>query len=252
MIQVIAGQTVYQALNKIFIKKNVPWFKCDLYYVGDYQSIDPQMDAQFLGSKEICLIERCLFVISLVPISINLCVKSNLKKSINSTIQPILEYYQIQTNTCVIHLNSGNFSINLKDPCSCIDNQHLLIVNKHQNMLLSHTELDKYTNISLSDFLPPNFQDFQLKFDELGVLKKYITNSNKNASSSSTNVPSSPLLSNISQTNLLNNNNNNSNINNNNISEQQQLDHLDSIAQNCTTQTTNKTSLILQSVGEDQ
>lgn len=28
MIQVISGQTVYQALNKIFIRKNVPWFKC--------------------------------------------------------------------------------------------------------------------------------------------------------------------------------------------------------------------------------
>ena len=61
MIQVAAGQTVYQALNKIFIRKNVPWFKCgkilifsvenkhyfkiilhlhkDLYYVGDYQVI---------------------------------------------------------------------------------------------------------------------------------------------------------------------------------------------------------------------
>ena len=58
MIQVQSGQTVYQALSKIFIRKNVPWFKCgkltlkltffsiffycefilkDLYYVGDYQ-----------------------------------------------------------------------------------------------------------------------------------------------------------------------------------------------------------------------
>jgi hypothetical protein len=62
------------------------------------------MDAQHLGSKEICLVERCLFIISLIPISINLCVKSNLKKSIHSTIQPILEFYQIQTNNCSIHL----------------------------------------------------------------------------------------------------------------------------------------------------
>lgn len=28
MIQVQSGQTVYQALSKIFIRKNVPWFKC--------------------------------------------------------------------------------------------------------------------------------------------------------------------------------------------------------------------------------
>jgi len=38
--------------------------------------------------------------------------------------------------------------------------------------VLSHTELDKYTNVSLNDFIPANFQDFQLQFDELGILKK--------------------------------------------------------------------------------
>lgn len=37
MIQAIPGRTVFQALSKIFNKKNVPWYKCDLYFVGDYQ-----------------------------------------------------------------------------------------------------------------------------------------------------------------------------------------------------------------------
>ena len=36
MIQTIPGQTVYQALKKIFIKKQIPWYKCDLYYVDEY------------------------------------------------------------------------------------------------------------------------------------------------------------------------------------------------------------------------
>ncbi len=39
-------------------------------------------------------------------------------------------------------------------------------------IVLSHTELDKYTNVSLNDFIPANFHDFQLQFDELGILKK--------------------------------------------------------------------------------
>lgn len=104
MIQAIPGQSVYQALNKIFIKKNIPWYKCDLYFVGDYSQIDQQMDAQLLGSKEICLVERCLFVLSLIPIAINLCVKSNLKKTIGSILQPILDSYQIKTNNSLIYL----------------------------------------------------------------------------------------------------------------------------------------------------
>jgi hypothetical protein len=37
MIMVIQGQTVYQVLNKILQKKNIPWFKCDIYHIGDYQ-----------------------------------------------------------------------------------------------------------------------------------------------------------------------------------------------------------------------
>lgn len=39
MIQAIPGRTVFQALSKIFMKKNVPWYKCDLYFVEDYQVI---------------------------------------------------------------------------------------------------------------------------------------------------------------------------------------------------------------------
>ena len=38
--------------------------------------------------------------------------------------------------------------------------------------MLSHNELDKYTNVSLNDFIPGNLTDFQLQFDELGILKK--------------------------------------------------------------------------------
>lgn len=36
MIQPLPGQTVYQAMNKILSKKNIPWYKSDLYFVGDY------------------------------------------------------------------------------------------------------------------------------------------------------------------------------------------------------------------------
>ena len=104
MIQASSGQTVYQALAKIFSKKGVPWYKCDLYFVGDYSIIDSQADAQMLGSKEICLVERCLFVISLIPIAINLCVKANMKKTIASVLQPILDSYQIKSNIVTIYL----------------------------------------------------------------------------------------------------------------------------------------------------
>ena len=104
MIQANSGQTVYQALSKIFLRKSVPWYKCDLYFVGDYSLIDSQADAQILGSKEICLVERCLFVISLIPIAINLCVKANSKKTIASALQPILDSYQIKSSSVTIYL----------------------------------------------------------------------------------------------------------------------------------------------------
>lgn len=39
MIIVKPGETCYQVLNKIIAKKNIPWFKCDIYFVGDYQVI---------------------------------------------------------------------------------------------------------------------------------------------------------------------------------------------------------------------
>lgn len=35
MIQTTPGQTVYQILKKIFNKKQIPWYKCDLYYVDE-------------------------------------------------------------------------------------------------------------------------------------------------------------------------------------------------------------------------
>ncbi len=38
MIIVKPGETCYQFLNKILSKRNIPWFKCDIYFVGDYQA----------------------------------------------------------------------------------------------------------------------------------------------------------------------------------------------------------------------
>lgn len=36
IIQAIAGQTVNQCLTKIFIKKQIPWYKCDLYFNDEF------------------------------------------------------------------------------------------------------------------------------------------------------------------------------------------------------------------------
>jgi hypothetical protein len=132
MIQAVPGQPVYQALSKIFHKKNLPWYKCDLNFVGDNQPINQFADAQILGSKEIYLSERSLFVLSLTPIAINLCVKAPLKRPIHQILQPILDSFQIKTNNCIIYMNSTSNSLNLNDLCSVIDNQHVLTVHKHQ------------------------------------------------------------------------------------------------------------------------
>lgn len=91
------------------------------------------MDSQSLGSKEIYLEERCLFALSLIPIAINICVKANLKKSINSVLQPILDSYQIKNTNCAVYLNSANYTLNLSELCATIDNQHVLVVHKHQS-----------------------------------------------------------------------------------------------------------------------
>ena len=66
------------------------------------------MDASQLGSKEICLVERSLFVLSLIPIAINLCVKANLKKTIGTILQPILDSYQIKSTNIAIYLVNIN------------------------------------------------------------------------------------------------------------------------------------------------
>ena len=62
------------------------------------------MEAHLLGSKEIVIAERSLFILSLIPIAINLCVKANKKKNIIKVLQPILDHYQIKTNNCIIYL----------------------------------------------------------------------------------------------------------------------------------------------------
>ena len=36
IIQAIVGQTVNQCLTKIFIKKQIPWYKCDLYFNDEF------------------------------------------------------------------------------------------------------------------------------------------------------------------------------------------------------------------------
>ena len=112
------------------------------------------MDAALIGSKEICLVERSMFALSLTPISINLCIKANYKKTIISVLQPILDMYQIkmsnsviymvncsseklieekQTNLCLNFKNATGCVLNLNDMCSTVDNQHVLIVHKHQS-----------------------------------------------------------------------------------------------------------------------
>ena len=104
-----------------------------IYLFFPFKLIDPYGDASQLCSKEIYLEERCLFVISLIPIAINLCVKANYKKTIQSILQPILDMYQINLNTCAAYLNSNASILNFADLCSVIDNQHVFIVHKHQS-----------------------------------------------------------------------------------------------------------------------
>ena len=98
------GTTVLQALAKIYHKKQISWYKCDLYFVSDYLPIDPYGEAIQLCSKEIYLEERCMFVLSLIPIAINLCVKANYKRTIQSVLQPILDLYQISSSNCAVYL----------------------------------------------------------------------------------------------------------------------------------------------------
>ena len=72
------------------------------------------MDADTIASKEICLVEKCLFALSLIPIAINLCIKANYKKCIGKILQPILDLYQVDTSECAIYLVIYPFNFNLK------------------------------------------------------------------------------------------------------------------------------------------
>jgi len=168
-----AGQTVYQALAKFYTRKQILWYKCDLFFVQDYQPIDQQSDASQLINKEIYLEEGCLFVLSLTSIVINLCIKASFKKTIHAILQPIFDFYQINLAVSAIHLNDARAILNLNEPCSIIDNQHVLVVHKQQSNLLSQSEINSYINVSLNDFIPSNCQDFVVKFDEMGILKQY-------------------------------------------------------------------------------
>ncbi|CAF0915606.1 unnamed protein product [Brachionus calyciflorus] len=233
MVQPVPGQTVYQTLSKIFHKKNIPWYKCDLYFVGDYKAVDQNMDSHVLCSKEICLVERSLFVLSLIPIAINLCVKANMKRTLGSVLQPILDYYQIKTLNCGIFLNPGNLSVNLNDSCSSIDGQHILVVHKQQSNFFSQNEIDKLIKVSINDFLPNNFNDYQLHFDELGILKQVKKNNSVTSNLNSPVIPSTPQIqtktnSSISSLNInpINQNIKNRKLNNEDLGEKNFMDLL--------------------------
>ena len=38
--------------------------------------------------------------------------------------------------------------------------------------VFSQNEIDKLIKVSISDFLPTNYNDYQFQFDELGILKQ--------------------------------------------------------------------------------
>lgn len=61
----------------------------------------------------------------------------------------------------------------MNDLCTSVDNQNILVIPKSQVSSLNHSnELDKYTMLTIDDFIAPSIQDCQLQFDELGVLKQ--------------------------------------------------------------------------------
>lgn len=201
IIQTLPGQTVYQILKKIFQKKQIPWYKCDLYYVDEEIVVDQHVDSQLVGSKEICLVERSLFVLSLIPIAINVCVKASMKKPLSFILKPILDSYQIKTSDCAIFLNSTTILLNLADLCSSIDNQNVLVVHKTQANMLGPEELDKYAKLAVEDFIPNTFQDDELQFDDLGVLKQCKPRSQRaSIERSNHNSPSINSNSNLSNT----------------------------------------------------
>lgn len=37
MIMITNGQTCHQVLSKALEKKKLPWYKCDIYFIGDNQ-----------------------------------------------------------------------------------------------------------------------------------------------------------------------------------------------------------------------
>ena len=46
-------------------------------------------------------------------------------------------------------------------------------------------EIEKFISVSINDFIPSNMQDYQLHFDELGILKQSVQIKQKSASTSS-------------------------------------------------------------------
>lgn len=66
--------------------------------------VDQYNDSQIIGSREICIVERCLFALSLVPIAINVCIKASFKKTVTSILKPILDSYQVKSSDCAIFL----------------------------------------------------------------------------------------------------------------------------------------------------
>jgi hypothetical protein len=140
LIPVQSGMQVYQTLLKIFNRKQLPWYKFDIFMIDEQSQhlVDPYSDSIVLSGKEVLIEERCVFVLSLTSIVINLCIKTNYKKSIQSVIKPILDVYQISLSNSTIHLNSELGPLNLNETCAMIDNQHVLVIHKNQSNCKSH------------------------------------------------------------------------------------------------------------------
>jgi hypothetical protein len=172
IVEINPNQSIYQNLTKIYNKKQIPWYKCDIYCADNNKYIDQQLDSSVIAAKDINLEEKCLIVLSLISIAINLCIKVKPTKMILTTLKPIFDMYQINLLDNLIYLNSTKCTLNLYETCAKLDNQHIFVIHKQQSNLLSQREIKRYSNISVNDFISPNHTNYQMQVDDLGVLKQ--------------------------------------------------------------------------------
>ncbi|CAF0870986.1 unnamed protein product [Didymodactylos carnosus] len=159
--------TIQQAINRLFAKRGITWYRTELYVSNSDQLVDVQETLSTLCGKEVRVESRVLCRLDLP--SRSLCIRCDPKRTLLQILQPILDKLKLSIAQFVYYINDSLIPLNLNENISGYDNQRIYTLTKTASGvdMSARTRL-KSTN-DIFEMIPDNDED--IRFDETGVLK---------------------------------------------------------------------------------